>query len=143
MKEKLTFQFLNKHSFQAKTNLCPFPSAGLPASNLHKLSELIVFFFLFLFFFLFIFFMLYVAQKRGLPRKCARFVLLCPIKKRYLCYLACFGSKQTVAVELCRHQSHAVLMCMLRTLQSGKGQIRFSIFRRLKFDPNPIKSVWI
>ena len=34
--------------------------------------------------------MWYVAWKRWLPRKCARFVLFCPIKKRFLSSLVCF-----------------------------------------------------
>ena len=36
--------------------------------------------------------MLYLARKRGLPRKFARFVPFCPIKKRSLYSLVCFGS---------------------------------------------------
>ena len=41
-------------------------------------------------------FMLYVAWKRGVFRKCARFVLFCPIKKRALQSLVCFGTEQNL-----------------------------------------------
>ena len=49
------------------------PTAQLPAWNWRKLSELI--------FFSFCFYVVRSLWKRGLPRKFARFVLFCPIKK--------------------------------------------------------------
>ena len=45
---------------------------------------------------LFSLFMLYVAWKRWLPRKCVRFVLFCPLKKRslnFLCVLDLFSER--------------------------------------------------
>ena len=70
-----------------------FSSASLPASNWHKLSELIVCSSVF---------MLYLAWKRGLPRKFARLVLFGPIEKRPLYCLVCSGSEQMV-VKMSHH----------------------------------------
>ena len=74
----------------------PFSFRQPPTSNWHKISWincLLLFFLLFFFFFcffvfVFVFvFVLYVAWKRGLPRKCPRFVLFRQIKKRSLSLL--------------------------------------------------------
>ena len=85
----ITYLFIASYSlrhalfFITSISLVPFPSASLPASNWYKLSELIVCFSVF---------MLYVAWKRGLLRKCARFVPFCSIEKPSFKSLVCFGS---------------------------------------------------
>ena len=73
-----------------KISLVPFSVCQPPTSNWHKTSWINCSFVLC--FFLSVF-MLYVARKRELPRKFARFVLFRPIKKRsfnLLCVLVLF-----------------------------------------------------
>ena len=63
---------------------CPFPFCQPPTPNWHKIIWI---------HFCFSVFILYIAWKRGLPLKCARFVLFRPIKKRsfnLLCVLDLF-----------------------------------------------------
>ena len=73
-----TYNIYKKNKKKNSLSFCPFRLVSQHVPD--KLSELIVCFSVF---------RLYVAWKRGLPRKFARFVLFRPIKKRF--FLISFG----------------------------------------------------
>ena len=84
---------LRKEKGTRESVSCPFPSASLPASNWHKVSWINRLFFCCICTHVYTY-ILYVAWKRRLPRKCARFVPFRPIQKRsfnLLCVLDFFS----------------------------------------------------
>ena len=105
----------NKHISSTCLVSCPFLPACLPASNWHKISWincLVVLLFFFVCFFFcvcvcvcvcvcyFFYFFMYVAWKRALPRKFARFVLFRLSRKRssnLLCVLNISNTSEDLA----------------------------------------------
>ena len=99
--------------FSRQSGLCPFPSASLPTSMWHKLSQLIVCFYVF---------MLYVAwNKEDFLEILHVLSLFCPIKKRSRKSLVCvclFVFSRTLAVNSVSDFS-ALLFVQSKSVQSS------------------------